>query len=60
MPAEAILGLLDERPRAPGASVPGMPTRPPGTEAPGAPVDTYDVILFGPAGQRSFVHYRGG
>ncbi len=59
VPARAVQRLLAERPAAAGLAVPGMPTGSPGMEAPGAPDDVYDVMLFGPWGKRSFVRFEG-
>lgn len=59
VPADAIRRLLAERPQALGLSVPGMPVGSPGMEVAGMEPDTYDVILFGPSGRRTFARYRG-
>ena len=59
VPADAIKRLLAERPQAVGLAVPGMPVGSPGMEVEGAEPETYEVILFGPAGQRAFARYRG-
>jgi hypothetical protein len=57
VPAGAIQRLLRERHQAAGLAVPGMPVGSPGMEG-GAP-ETYEVVLFGPQGQRTFARYRG-
>lgn len=59
VPAPAIRRLLAERPAAQGLAVPGMPIESPGMEVPGSPDETYDVVLFGPSGQKVFARYRG-
>ncbi len=59
VPAAEIRRILAERPRATGLAVPGMPVGSPGMEVPDARSDTYDVVLFGPAGQTSYARYRG-
>lgn len=59
IPAPAIQRLLGEKPAAVGLAVPGMPTGSPGMEAPGAVSETYDVVLFGPWGQRSYAKFSG-
>jgi hypothetical protein len=59
VPAEAIKRLLTEKPQAKGAAVPGMPVGSPGMEVEGVENDTYDVVLFGPAGQKTFARYKG-
>ncbi len=59
IPAPAIQRLLAEKPAAAGLAVPGMPTGSPGMEAPGAVSETYDVMLFGPWGQRSYAKFSG-
>lgn len=56
VPADAIHRLLAEKPKAAGLAVPGMPIGSPGMEGPDPQV--YDVILFGPDGQRSYGQYR--
>jgi hypothetical protein len=59
VPASAIRRLLSERPQAAGLAVPGMPVGSPGMEVPGSPDETYDVILFGPSGQKVYARYKG-
>lgn len=59
VPASAIKRLLADRPRATGLAVPGMPAGSPGMEVEGMDPETYEVILFGPSGQRTFARYRG-
>ena len=54
-----IRRLLAERPQATGLAVPGMPVGSPGMEVEGMEPDTYEVVLFGPSGQRTFARYRG-
>ncbi|WP_114947601.1 DUF411 domain-containing protein [Microvirga calopogonii] len=60
VPAMAIRRLLAEKPQATGLAVPGMPVGSPGMEVESMEPDTYDVVLFGPSGQRTFARYRGG
>ena len=57
VPASAIRKLLTERPQAAGLAVPGMPIGSPGME--GGTPETYEVVLFGPQGRRTFARYRG-
>ena len=57
VPAAAIQRLLLEKPEAAGLAVPGMPIGSPGMEG-GAP-ETYEVVLFGSHGRRTFARYRG-
>jgi hypothetical protein len=59
VPADAIRRLLAERPVAAGLAVPGMPIGSPGMEVEGAELESYEVVLFGPAGERTFARYRG-
>jgi hypothetical protein len=59
VPAAEIERLLAERPLATGLAAPGMPVGSPGMEVPGMAPDTYDLVLFGPAGQSRFARYRG-
>ncbi|WP_114946382.1 DUF411 domain-containing protein [Microvirga calopogonii] len=60
VPADAIKRLLIEKPQAKGLAVPGMPVGSPGMEVPGVENDTYEVVLFGPSGQKTFARYQGG
>lgn len=57
VPAAAIERLLAERPPARGLAVPGMPIGSPGME--GGEPETYDVLLFGPAGTRPYLRFTG-
>ena len=59
VPAPAIKRLIRDKPQATGLAVPGMPVGSPGMDVEGANPDTYDVVLFGPSGKRSFARYRG-
>lgn len=57
VPTEAVAKLLRERPAGvAGLSVPGMPLGSPGMEA-GGRSQPYEVIAFGPGGQRVFASY---
>ena len=53
----AVLGT--ERPQAAGLAVAGMPVGSPGMEVPDGAEETYDVVLFGPTGQRVYARYKG-
>lgn len=57
VPAPAIRRLLAERPSAQGLAVPGMPSGSPGMGG-GSPTP-YEVVLFGPAGRKTFGRYKG-
>ena len=59
VPAVAISRLLAERPAAIGLAVPGMPVGSPGMEVPGAPDETYDVLLFDRSGQKVYARFKG-
>lgn len=59
VPARDVKRLLKERPKALGLAAPGMPVGSPGMEVPGSPEETYDVVLFGPAGQKVYAKYEG-
>jgi hypothetical protein len=59
VPADAVKRLLAEQPQAKGLAVPGMPVGSPGMEVAGTAPDTYDIVLFGPAGQSVFARYHG-
>lgn len=57
VPVQAIRRLLTEKPTVKGLAVPGMPVGSPGMEG-GAP-ETYEVVLFGPAGRRPYMRFVG-
>jgi hypothetical protein len=57
VPAGAIARLLAEKPPAKGLAVAGMPIGAPGMA--GEPPESYEVVLFGPQGRRTFARYRG-
>lgn len=59
VPAEAIKRLLSERPMARGLAVPGMPVGSPGMEAPGQPLEVYEVMLFDQNFVRAYGRYEG-
>jgi hypothetical protein len=59
VPASAVARLLSERPTAVGLAVPGMPIGSPGMEVPGSPDERYEVILFGPSGERTYARFHG-
>jgi hypothetical protein len=59
VPAPAIKRLLTERPQAKGLAVPGMPVGSPGMEVEGMDPEIFEVVLFGPLGQRTFARFRG-
>jgi hypothetical protein len=58
VPAADVMRLLSERPQARGLAVPGMPMGSPGMEMEGM-ADSYEVVLFGPAGRRTYARYEG-
>jgi hypothetical protein len=57
VPAVALRRLLDEKPSAAGLAVPGMPIGAPGME--GGRPESYEVVLFGPAGRRTYMRFEG-
>ncbi|MFC1460830.1 DUF411 domain-containing protein [Microvirga arabica] len=59
VPPAAIKRLLAEKPEGKGLAVPGMPVGSPGMEVEGVEPDTYEVVLFGPSGQRTYARYIG-
>jgi hypothetical protein len=59
VPADAIKRLLAEKPAAKGLAVAGMPMGSPGMEIEGMAPETYEVVLFGPSGQKTFARYEG-
>ena len=60
VPPAVIKRLLAEKPVGKGLAVPGMPVGSPGMEVEGVEPDTYEVVLFGPSGQRIYARYTGG
>jgi hypothetical protein len=59
VPADAIKRLLAGKPTGKGLAVAGMPMGSPGTEMEGMAPEAYEVVLFGPSGQRTFARYEG-
>lgn len=59
VPADAIKRLLSEKSLSRGLAVPGMPVGAPGMEVPGTEPEFYEVISFGPGGERTFGRYKG-
>ncbi len=59
VPADVIKRLLAEKPAANGLAVPGMPMGSPGMEMEGMEPDAYEVVLFGPSGQRLYARFKG-
>jgi hypothetical protein len=59
VPADAIKRLLAEKPAGKGLAVAGMPMGSPGMEMEGMAPETYDVVLFGPSGRKTFARYEG-
>jgi hypothetical protein len=57
VPAAALKRFLAEKPSAAGLAVPGMPIGSPGME--GGRPEKYDVVLFGPEGQRTYMSFIG-
>jgi len=57
VPAIALKRFLDEKPRATGLAVPGMPIGSPGMEG-GSP-EPYEVVLFEPTGRRTYMRFIG-
>jgi hypothetical protein len=57
VPATALKRFLAERPNATGLAVPGMPIGSPGME--GGKPEKYDVVLFDPAGRRTYMSFIG-
>jgi len=59
VPADAIKRLLAEKPAGKGLAVAGMPMGSPGMEMDGMAPETYEVVLFGPDGRKTFARYKG-
>lgn len=57
VPATALKRFLAQKPSATGLAVPGMPIGSPGME--GGNPEPYEVVLFGPAGRRSYMRFVG-
>ena len=57
VPAAALKRFLAEKPRARGLAVRGMPVGSPGME--GGRPEPYDVVMFGPSGQRNYMRFVG-
>jgi hypothetical protein len=57
VPALALHRFLTDKPYATGLAVPGMPIGSPGME--GGDPEAYEVVLFGPAGRRSYMRFVG-
>ena len=57
VPAAALQRFLADKPNASGLAVPGMPIGSPGME--GGNPEPYEVVLFGPAGRRSYMRFIG-
>ena len=57
VPALALHRFLADKPYATGLAVPGMPIGSPGME--GGNPEPYEVVLFGPAGRRSYMRFVG-
>jgi hypothetical protein len=58
VPASVLRRFLDERPKAKGLAVRGMPVGSPGMEVTDVPPDVYDVVLFGPQ-RRTYARFKG-
>ena|SRR5882724_3499456 len=59
VPAAAIRRLLAQKPQTRGLAVPGMPVGSPGMEVEGSAPETYEVVSFGPSGDRVFARFEG-
>ena len=57
VPAADIKRLLAQKPEVRGIAVAGMPMGSPGMEVSGVKPQPYDVIAFGPTGQRVYAHH---
>jgi hypothetical protein len=57
VPAATLKRFLAEKPNATGLAVPGMPIGSPGME--GGKPEPSEVVLFGPAGRRSYMRFVG-
>ena len=57
VPTVALKRFLNDKPSAIGLAVPGMPVGSPGME--GGSAEPYDVVMFGPAGRRTYMRFLG-
>jgi hypothetical protein len=57
VPAVALKRFLNDKPSAIGLAVPGMPVGSAGME--GGTAEPYDVMMFGPAGPRTYMRFLG-
>jgi hypothetical protein len=57
VPAVALKRFLNEKPSAIGLAVPGMPVGSSGMV--GGSAEPYDVVMFGPAGRRTYMRFVG-
>ena len=57
VPAVALKRFLTDKPSAIGLAVPGMPVGSPGME--GGSAEPYEVVMFGPAGRRTYMRFVG-
>mgnify|MGYP001552180138 CR=1 FL=1 len=58
VPIADMKRVLAQRPRGvKGLVVAGMPIGSPGMDVPGQPAQAFDVIAFGPGGQKIFAHH---
>src|SRR5262245_22397247 len=57
VPAVGLKRFLNDKPSAIGLAVPGMPVGSPGME--GGSAEPYDVVMFGPAGRRTYMRFVG-
>ena len=58
VPIADMKRVLAQRPRGvKGLAVAGMPIGSPGMEVPGRPAQSFNVVAFGPAGERVFAHH---
>lgn len=58
VPAAALRRFLNEKPKAKGLAVAGMPVGSPGMEVPDTAPEEYSVILFG-AQRRTYARFKG-
>lgn len=58
VPIRDMKRILAQRPRGvKGLAVAGMPIGSPGMEVPGQPAQAFNVIAFGPGGEKVFAHH---
>ena len=59
VPVAAIKKMMAEKLPIKGLAAPGMPAGSPGMESPGSEPESYEIIAFGPTGERTYMRFVG-